>query len=40
MLGETNILILRALVPACKKDDDGLSLHCQIDPIAGTIMDS
>jgi hypothetical protein len=30
---------LGTLVAACKQNDDGISLFCQIDPIAGAIMD-
>ena len=39
MCGETNILILGTLVAACKQNDDGISLLCQIDPIAEAVMD-
>ena len=37
---ETNIFVLRILVAACKQNDDGISLFCQIDPIAGAEMDA
>gem|GEM_PF-4850351 len=36
---EANILVLRTLVTAYKKNDDSISLLCQIDPIAGAVMD-
>ena len=34
-----NILVLGTFVAVCKQNDDGISLFCQIDPIAGAIMD-
>jgi hypothetical protein len=33
------MLALRILVAAYKKNDDSISLLCQIDPIAGAVMD-
>lgn len=40
IFGETNILILGALVPAGKKDDNDVSLPRQVDPITGAVGDS
>ena len=32
IFGESDVLVLRTLITACKQNDEGISLLCQIDP--------